>query len=206
MPNKSRDFLRNLFESYVKFWNWTEKKFFFKWRFSSRFEKSLQLDYHLLPLKALLWRWKAFLGRNSTACFNLNCICLLIHRTNCCSACRSQPATCRTPEAGSCLSPEVGSSTGTSVALRNILVACVWSVRCIPPVETNPHCISVKHGTWKSGESSKLSTFLLHPIAFFKHFLLVCGYFGKYMVMFFRTAACHSQSVPKNYSGSCCLL
>lgn len=37
----------------------------------------------LLPLaiiKVLLWRRRDFLGRNSTACLNLNCICLLIHR------------------------------------------------------------------------------------------------------------------------------
>lgn len=71
-------------------------------------------------VKVLLWRWKAFLGRSSTACFNFNCICLLIHRANCWSASRSQPTTSRTPEAGSCLSPDVGRNIGTSVALRSV--------------------------------------------------------------------------------------
>lgn len=187
---------------------------FLKCRISSKFEKSLQLDYHLLPLKVLLWRWKAFLGRNSTACFNLNCICLLIHKANCCSASRNQPTTCRTPEAGSCLSPEVvwilGLQWGWILGLQwhsgTFCLACVWSGRGISPEETNPHCISVKYGTWKSGEGSKQSTFLLHLTAFFKHFLLACSYLGKYLVMFFRTAACHSQPVPNNSSGSCCFL
>lgn len=157
-------------------------------------------------VKVLLWRWKAFLGRSSTACFNLNCICLLIHRANCWSASRSQPTTSRTPEAGSCLSPDVGRNLELQWHSGVFWLACVWSARSISPEETNPHCISVEHGTWKSGEGSKQTTLLLHLTAFFKHFLLVCGYLGKYIVMFFRTAACQSQPASNNYSGSCCLL
>lgn len=62
----------------------------------------------LLPfaiVKVLLWRWRDFLGRNSTACLILNCICYLAHRAYYCSASRSQLTTCRRAEAGSACPP-----------------------------------------------------------------------------------------------------
>lgn len=105
----------------LNFWNWTEKKFS-KVQNQQQIWEAISMLLPFAIVKVLLWRWRDFLGRNSTACLDLSCICLLIHRAYCCSASRSQLATCRRAEAGSCLSPKGRRNIGNWVALGNVLV------------------------------------------------------------------------------------
>ena len=195
-------FLVLLLIAVLNFWDGTEK--FFK---SAELAADLRSHFNFIAvIKVLLWGWRDFLGRNTTACLNLSCICSLIRRAYCCCARGSQRATCRRAEAGSCLSPEARRNTSISAALSGVLaglsvkckVHCPWRNKPSLTVCKMQHFL--KWRGLKTVSWARTRSFLLQLI------LLFCGYMGKYVLMVFRTVACHSQPLHSNYSGSCCLL
>lgn len=141
------------------------------------------------------------MGRNSTACLKQMQPKLLIHRTYCWSPRRSQLATCRRADTSSCLSPRGRRSIRISVALQNILVD-LCEVQSMLFLKKQTLTVYKMHRLEKM---ERPQTEHFSPAAFiaaFTHLL----FSGKYVLMGFRTAACHSQPLPSNYSWSCCFL